>query len=236
MERQEDSNYPVHVAIIIDGNGRWAKKNGESRSFGYQSGSKVVLDMMLAALELHIKYFTIYAFSLENWKRPKEEVDIIMRLIHTSIDEEVILKHNIRFKFLGKSEMLPPELNEYLHHLESVTGEKTEMVFTVCISYSSKSEITDAVKALFNYFTKNKLDINQITENEISRFLSSNFLPNPDLIIRTGGEYRLSNFMLWQSAYSELYFLEKYWPDFNREDLLQAIQHYQKRERRYGGV
>lgn len=231
-----NSSLPEHIAIILDGNGRWAEKQGKNRSYGHQVGSKVIINIMFAALKLNVKFLTVYAFSLENWKRPKEEVDLLMKLIKVSINDSLIPQYNIRFRFLGISETLPAELREYFLNLEDITKNKKGMTFTVCVSYSSRQEITSGVKALFNHIVENKLSIEQITENDISHFLPSSFLPSPDLIIRTGGEYRLSNFMLWQSAYSELYFMEKYWPEFVEEDLLQAIRQYQKRERRFGGI
>lgn len=236
MDLDNKTNKPHHIGIILDGNGRWALKQGKKRNYGHFIGTKNVFDIAKAASDMGIKYFSVYALSLENWKRPKEEINFLIDLFRNSIDEQVIRDNHVKFKVLGKMETLPPDLVDYFHRLENETKEATGMVFTICVSYSSKWEITNAFKSLFKYMKNNDIKIEQITENNINDFMQSNYLPDPDLIIRTGGEYRLSNFMLWQSSYSELYFTDKLWPDFRKEDLASAIHFFQSRERRYGNI
>ncbi len=227
---------PEHIAIILDGNGRWAAKQGQKRSFGHCAGAKVVFRIAEAAARLHIPYLTVYALSIENWKRPKEEIDYLMELFRNSIDEQTIFRNRIRFHVLGKTDTLPSDLAKYLSELEKRTAEATGMVFTICISYSSKWEITEAVKALYRHVTAAELSIDAISDKDIADFMPSRLLPDPDLIIRSGGEKRLSNFMLWQASYSELYFTETLWPDFTPEDLNKAVRFYQSRDRRYGNI
>ena len=234
--KDEIKNNPVHVAIIIDGNGRWGIENWNDRCYGHLRGSEVVFEILVTAANLGIKYFTVYAFSTENRKRPKEEVDYLMNPFRSGFNEELVQKHSIRFNVLGIMETLPQELVEYLHYLEKSTQENTGMMFSFCLNYSSRVEITNAVKDLFHHVRGNGIEIDRITESDITQFLQSGYLPDPDLVIRTGGELRLSNFMLWQLAYSELFFTDKYWPAFKTEDFLYAIRQYQKRNRRYGNI
>ncbi len=223
---------PRHIAIIIDGNGRWAKKNGKDRNYGHLIGSRVVFDTLKTITELGVEFFTVYALSLENWKRPVEETSYLLDLFMHSMDEETIMNCNVRFRLLGRLDTLPQEVSDYLLGLEERTKANTGTVFTLCISYSGRWEIMEALRQA--------LEIGKtaepVSEQAIARLMPSSYLPNPDLIIRTGGESRLSNFMLWQSAYAELYFTDVLWPDFKREDLLYAIGYYQARERRFGNI
>lgn len=232
----QNENIPNHIAVIIDGNGRWAIKRGENRSYGHKIGTQVVFDIAKAAASRGIGYLTIYALSIDNLKRPKEEVDYLIGLFQNSMDEETILKNNIRFRFLGKKEMLPERLVTYLLELEKRTAEATGMVFTLCVCYSAKWELTEAVKRLYKDIADKSSDISAIEKEDIARCMPSSFLPDPDLIIRSGGEKRLSDFMLWQASYSELYFTETLWPDFTSDDLNKAIRFYQNRDRRYGNI
>lgn len=236
MNNTEYIKIPHHIGLILDGNGRWALKQGKTRNYGHCIGAKNVFNIAKYAVEKGIDYLTVYALSLENWKRPKKEVEYLIELFGNSIDECVIRENNIRFKVLGDLSTLPPDLVNYLMKLEYETNDATGLVFTICISYSSKWEITKACKSLYKYVQANGLSITQITENDINRFMDSAYMPAPDLIIRTGGEYRLSNFMLWQSSYSELYFSSKLWPEFEEKDLDDAIKFYQGRERRFGNI
>lgn len=236
MNLDNKTNKPRHIGIILDGNGRWALRQGKKRNYGHFIGAKIVFDIAKAAADIGIEYLSVYALSLENWKRPKAEIDYLLDLFKNSIDERIIYDNHVKFKVLGKLETLPQNLVDYLHRLEHETEDATGMVFTICINYSSKWEMTDAFKSLSKYIKANNTDIEQITENDINKFMPSYYLPEPDLIIRTGGEYRLSNFMLWQASYSELYFTDKLWPDFKKEDLIAAIDFFQSRERRYGNV
>lgn len=221
-----------HLAIIIDGNGRWAKRKGKSRNYGHLMGSKVVFDTLQAVTELGVKYFTIYALSLENWKRPPQEMDYLLNLFRYSMDEKRIMDCNARFRFLGKRDTLPYEVSNYLQSLEEKTKVHTGITFTMCISYSGRWEIMEVLRQA----SENGKLPEPISEQNVMNLMPSSYLPDPDLIIRTGGEKRLSNFMLWQSAYSELYFTDVLWPDFTREDLMEAVRYYFSRERRFGNV
>lgn len=223
---------PRHIAIIIDGNGRWAKNRGKDRNYGHMIGSRVVFDTLRTIVELGVEYFTVYALSLENWKRPKEETDYLLHLFMHAMDEETIMSCNVSFKLLGRLDTLPHEVRDYLRGLEERTRAHTGTVFTLCISYSGRWEIMEALRQAseMGKFTE------AVSEQAVARLMPSSYLPDPDLIIRTGGESRLSNFMLWQSAYAELYFTDVLWPDFKREDLLDAIGYYQGRERRFGNI
>ena len=233
-EQIDKSRIPAHVAIIMDGNGRWAKQRGQARSFGHQSGAETVHIIAEEAARLGVKYLTLYTFSTENWNRPVDEVAALMSLLMDSIEEETFMKNNISFRIIGDTAKLPVEVLERLNQCIERTSINTGMCLTLALSYSSKWEITEAVRQIAAKIQNDKLAIEDIDDNLISAHLSTNYMPDPDLLIRTGGEIRLSNYLLWQCAYSELYFCETFWPDFREEEFCKAIYDYQKRERRFG--
>ena len=230
----DKSRIPAHIAIIMDGNGRWAKQRGEARSFGHQAGAETVHVIAEEAARLGVKYLTLYTFSTENWKRPAEEVSALMHLLMDSIEEETLMKNNIRFRIIGEMAKLPVHVAERLEQCIAHTSDNTGMTLVLALSYSSKWEITNAVKQIVEQVASHKLAINDITDQTIDKYLETRFMPDPDLLIRTGGELRLSNYLLWQCAYSELYFCDTFWPDFKEEEFCKAIYDYQQRERRFG--
>lgn len=230
----DKSRIPAHIAIIMDGNGRWAKQRGEARSFGHQAGAETVHVIAEEAARLGVKYLTLYTFSTENWKRPAEEVSALMHLLMDSIEEETLMKNNIRFRIIGEMAKLPVHVAERLEQCIAHTSGNTGMTLVLALSYSSKWEITNAVKQIAEQVESHKLAINDITDQTIDKYLETRFMPDPDLLIRTGGELRLSNYLLWQCAYSELYFCDTFWPDFKEEEFCKAIYDYQQRERRFG--
>lgn len=230
----DKSQIPAHIAIIMDGNGRWAKQRGMARSYGHQAGAETVHAIAEEAARLGIKYLTLYTFSTENWKRPAEEVSALMSLLMDSIEEDTLMKNNIRFRIIGETEKLPADVFERLNQCIAHTAGNTGMCLVLALSYSSKWEITEAVKQIASQVENHQLAIADITDQTIDRFLSTRFMPDPDLLIRTGGEIRLSNYLLWQCAYSELYFCDTFWPDFKEEEFCKAIYDYQQRERRFG--
>jgi undecaprenyl diphosphate synthase len=229
---------PLHIAVIMDGNGRWAKQKGKLRIFGHQHGVTAVRDTAEAAAELGIKYLTLYAFSTENWNRPRLEVDTLMTLLVNTINKELktLKKNNIRLLAIGDLEQLPAdckrELKEAIHETRNHDG----LSLVIALSYSSRWEITEAVKKISMKVQSGELKASDITEQTIAANLNTAGMPDPELMIRTSGEHRLSNYLLWQIAYAELYFSPKLWPDFRREDLYEAIVDYQQRERRFGMV
>lgn len=227
---------PTHVAVIMDGNGRWAKERGEDRIFGHQHGVVSVRECTEAAAELGVKYLTMYAFSTENWDRPKEEVDLLMELLIDTIEKETptLNKNNIRLTAIGDLERLPAGAREKLDKCMSDTSGNTRMNLVLALSYSSRWEITNAAKKIAEKVKNSQLNIEDITDETISQHLTTKHIPDPDLMIRTSGEIRISNFLLWQSAYTEFYFTETHWPDFRKENFYQALVDYQKRERRFG--
>ncbi|MBW7845156.1 MAG: isoprenyl transferase [Bacteroidia bacterium] len=230
------NNLPEHVAIVMDGNGRWAKKQGKLRVFGHQNGVKSVRNVTEAAAEIGVKYLTLYAFSTENWNRPKLEITALMELLVSTIKKETatLMKNNIRLAAIGDLNSLPAKCqNELLTAIEE-TKNNTRMTLVLALSYSSKWDITNAVKQISQKVKEGILDVNQINDNTITEHLSTSAIPNPELMIRTSGEYRISNFLLWELAYSELYFTETFWPDFSKEEFYAAIVDFQKRERRFG--
>ena len=233
-EQIDKTRVPEHIAIIMDGNGRWAKQRGQIRTFGHQAGAETVHVITEEAAKLGVKYLTLYTFSTENWNRPQDEVSALMSLLMDQLEEETFMKNNIRFCVIGENEKLPKEVLERLNQCITRTSGNTGMSLILALSYSSKWEITEAVKKIAAEVKENKLDINNITDKTIDAHLATNFMPDPDLLIRTGGEIRLSNYLLWQCAYSELYFCDTFWPDFDGEELCKAICDYQKRERRFG--
>ena len=227
---------PNHVAIIMDGNGRWAKKVGEERIFGHQNGVKSVKECTEAAAELGIKYLTLYAFSTENWNRPKEEVDALMALLVHTINSETesLNKNNIRLYAIGNLDSLPIETRNELNQAIENTKNNTRLNLVLALSYSSKWEIINAIQNIAQSVKNNELNISDINDDLLSAHLTTKNIPDPELLIRTSGELRISNFLLWQLAYSELYFTDKLWPEFTKQDFYDAIADFQQRERRFG--
>jgi undecaprenyl diphosphate synthase len=227
---------PVHVAVIMDGNGRWAAQHGKERIFGHQQGVEAVRTVIEATAELGIKYLTLYAFSTENWDRPDDEVNALMRIMVQSLNNETdkLIKNNIRLTAIGDLDGLAADVRARLSDTINVTSGSTGLGLIVAMSYSSRWEIIRAAKKIAGDVTGGLLKIESIDENEFSKRLTTKDIPDPDLMIRTSGELRISNFLLWQLAYAELYFTEKLWPDFGKEDLYEAIIDFQKRERRFG--
>ncbi|OFX59330.1 MAG: di-trans,poly-cis-decaprenylcistransferase [Bacteroidetes bacterium GWA2_30_7] len=236
INKLDKQNLPCHVAIIMDGNGRWAKSLGKSRSFGHKNGVNSVREVTEASAELGIKYLTLYAFSTENWNRPIFEINTLMSLLVSSINKEIktLIKNNIRLLTIGNTESLPKKVQKELLKAIEITSKHTGLTLVLALSYSSRWEIINAINKL-NQDIKNEIVTNDIiTEELFSKYLTTHDIPDPDLLIRTSGEYRISNFLLWQIAYSELYFTKKLWPDFNRNDFYEAIFDLQNRERRFG--
>jgi undecaprenyl diphosphate synthase len=227
---------PKHIAIIMDGNGRWAKDKGKLRIFGHHNGVVSVRDVVEGAVELGIEYLTLYTFSAENWNRPKLEVMAIMELLVSTIDKEIntFMKNNVRLNAIGDLDMLPEKCYTELTNAIKKTSVNTGLTLTLALSYSSRREIVYAAKNIAARVSSGELKLEDINEEVFENNLFTNGMPNPELLIRTSGEYRISNYLLWQIAYAELYFTSKLWPDFRREDLFEAILDYQKRERRFG--
>lgn len=234
MQQLDNSRIPAHVAIIMDGNGRWAKAKGMPRTAGHVEGVATVKKITEEATRLGIKYLTLYTFSTENWNRPVEEIEALMNLILTNLEEEIFMKSNVRFRMIGEMERLPQSVQVRLNECIERTSTNTGMTMVIALSYSSRWEIARAAKLLANEVKDGKLRVEDITEESISTHLTTDFMPDPDLLIRTGGELRISNYLLWQCAYSEFYFTDQYWPDFNEESLREAIADYQQRQRRFG--
>lgn len=233
-EQIDMTRIPAHIAIIMDGNGRWAKARGMNRSMGHQQGVVAVREITEAASNLGVKFLTLYTFSTENWNRPVEEVAALMSLILTSLEEELFMKNNVRLKIIGDLTRVPDHVKESILRCEKNTSVNTGMTMVVALSYSSKWEITQAVRNIAQEAAEGKISLDDIDDKMIDQHLATAFMPDPELLIRTGGEVRLSNYLLWQCAYSELYFCDTFWPDFDTEALCQAIWHYQNRERRFG--
>ncbi len=231
-----DKRLPSHVAIIMDGNGRWAKQRGNARVFGHKHGVKAVREVTEAAAELGIQYLTLYAFSTENWNRPKTEVDALMSLLVSTISSETstLMKNNVRLNTIGNRESLPSGVQAKLQGCIEKTSSNTGLTLTLALSYSSRWEIIEAFKCVASKVKDSQMDINDINANLISDHLSTGGMPDPELMIRTSGEHRISNFLLWQLAYSELYFCDVLWPDFRRDDFYRALLNFQGRERRFG--
>lgn len=233
-EQVDLGRIPQHIAIIMDGNGRWAKQRGHERSFGHQAGAETVHTISRVASNLGVKYLTLYTFSTENWNRPSNEVAALMALLFDSIEEEMFMKNNISFRMIGDISKLPANVQERLNTCVKNTSHNTGMCLVLALSYSSRWEMTEAVRHIADLVKKGEMSPEEITSDTIAGNLTTYFMPDPDLLIRTGGEIRLSNYLLWQCAYSELYFCDTFWPDFQEEELLKAICDYQKRERRFG--
>ncbi len=237
-EKIDKNNLPAHVAIIMDGNGRWAKKKGNQRIFGHKNGVKAVRDTVEGAGELGVQYLTLYAFSTENWNRPKKEVDALMTLLITTINSETdtLLKNNVRLLTIGDTEGLPKNVKEKLNAVIEKTANNTGLKLVLALNYSARWEIVNAVKNILTDSKKTDINIEKINNEYFEGYLNTKDIPDPDLLIRTSGEFRISNFLIWQIAYTELYFTDVLWPDFRREDLYNAIINYQQRERRFGKI
>lgn len=229
-------NVPKHIAIIMDGNGRWAQKKGEDRAFGHIQGVSGVREALKGCLELNIEYLTLYAFSTENWNRPKEEVDALMELmVHTISGElDTLNKKNVRLKVIGNTSDLPSDCRETLFDAIEKTSKNTKLTLVLALSYSSKWEIIEAVKSISTDVKNGDLSVDNISAELFSSNMSTKDIPDPEILIRTSGEKRISNFLLWQLAYSELFFLDILWPDFKTKDLFNVISDFQNRERRFG--
>ena len=225
---------PQHIAIIMDGNGRWATERGKQRSYGHRAGVDTVRKITSECTRLGVKFLTLYTFSTENWSRPADEVAALMGLVLSSLEDEIFMKNNVRFRVIGDMGRLPAEVRAKLEETMEHTRGNTAMTMVVALSYSSKWEITNAVKDIASDVKAGKIGLDDISEDMISSRLQTNFMPDPELLIRTGGELRISNYLLWQIAYSELYFCDTYWPDFDEECLHKAIASYQNRQRRFG--
>lgn len=228
---------PNHIAIILDGNGRWAKKRGMPRSYGHVKGCENLEDICEVAKELGVKYLTVYAFSTENWKRSKEEVDGLMKLFRNYLKKciKISQKNNMRVKVIGDVSAFDPDIQESIAKLENFSKDFTELHFQIALNYGSRDEITRAVNRILEDQKAGKLET-PVEEETISNYLDTAGIPDPDLMIRTSGELRLSNYLLWQLAYTEFYFTDVPWPDFKRDELVKAIEKYNERDRRYGGV
>lgn len=236
IERIDKSRVPHHIAIIMDGNGRWAKQQGENRVFGHYEGVNSVREVVEAAGEAGVDYITLYAFSTENWNRPKEEVDALMELLVATISLETpkLNAKNVRLRAIGDLSTLPASCRQELQEAMATTETNTGLTLILALSYSSKWEIMTAVRQLGEDVLAGKLKPSDIREKDLEKYLCTNEYPDPELMIRTSGEHRISNFLLWQLAYAEFYFTEKLWPEFRKEDLFQAIINFQNRERRFG--
>ncbi|MBP5388526.1 MAG: isoprenyl transferase [Prevotella sp.] len=234
MNNLDTNRIPQHIAIIMDGNGRWALEQGKPRSFGHQAGVDTVRRITSECTRLGVKFLTLYTFSTENWNRPMDEIASLMSLVLSSLEDEIFMKNNVRFRVVGEIERLPKDVQEKLQETMDHTAGNTTMQMVVALSYSSRWEITRATRLIAEEVKEGKIRPEDIDEEMISQHLVTNFMPDPDLLIRTGAEVRVSNYMLWQIAYSELYFCDTYWPNFMEEDLHEAIRVYQSRQRRFG--
>ncbi|MBO4821957.1 MAG: isoprenyl transferase [Prevotella sp.] len=234
MNNLDFNRIPEHIAIIMDGNGRWALEQGKPRSFGHQAGVDAVRRITSECTRLGVKFLTLYTFSTENWNRPVDEIASLMSLVLSSLEDEIFMKNNVRFRVIGEIERLPKEVQEKLQETMDHTAGNTTMQMIVALSYSSRWEITRATRQIAQEVREGKVKVEDIDEEMMSKHMVTNFMPDPDLLIRTGAEVRVSNYLLWQIAYSELYFCDTYWPDFMEEDLHKAIQCYQSRQRRFG--
>lgn len=235
---EENLKIPAHVALILDGNGRWAKKRGLPRQLGHKKGCETLEQVAEDAARLGIRYLTVYGFSTENWKRPEEEVGALMQLFRFYAKRLLAMaeKNNIRVRMIGERSRFAPDIVGAINVLEEKTKKNTGMTFVIAVNYGSRDEITRAVRKIMTDVEKGKIAPEDMTEKVFASYLDTAGIPDPDLMIRTSGELRLSNYLLWQLAYSELYVTECLWPDFNKEELLNAIRQYNKRERRFGGV
>ena len=238
MEPNKSTNVPKHLAVILDGNGRWAKKKGMPRNYGHAQGSKNVEDMCEIVYNMGIEYFTVYAFSTENWNRPEDEVTALMRLLRDYMKNCIkrASKNNMKVRVIGDKSRLAEDIRLSIEELEEATRENTGLKFTIAINYGSRDEIIRAVMRIGEKIAAGTIAPQEITEELIAGELDTAGMPDPDLLIRTSGEQRISNFLLWQLAYTEFYFTPVYWPDFNKEELEKAVEAYNSRDRRYGKV
>ena len=239
MKKIEDidlSRVPRHVAIIMDGNGRWAQKQSQIRLFGHQHATQAVREAVEAAARLHVGFLTLYTFSTENWNRPKAEVDGPMQLIVKTVDEETptLMKNNVRMRVVGDTSRLPEASWRSLQQIIATTSGNTGTTLTLALSYSSRWEIAEALKGIVSDAANGTIKKDDIDEETLRNYLATNYMPDPDLLIRTGGELRVSNFLLWQMAYTEFYFTDLLWPDFRQEHFFEAVYDFQNRQRRYG--
>ena len=230
----DKNRIPQHVAIIMDGNGRWAKQRGLPRTAGHAEGVETVKKITTEATRLGIKYLTLYTFSTENWNRPAPEIEALMTLILDNLEEEIFMKNDVRFRAIGGLELLPPKVQKRLQKCMERTAGNKAMTMNVMLSYSSRWELTQVMQHMAHDVKAGTLQPEDITEKLISERLLTNFMPDPDLLIRTGGELRISNYLLWQCAYTEFYFCDTYWPDFDEACLQKAIEDFQQRQRRFG--
>lgn len=235
-DKLNTENIPNHIAIIMDGNGRWAEKHGKARVFGHESGVESVRSVVEGAGEIGVKHLTLYAFSTENWARPQKEVEALMELLVHAIEmeTEALMKNNVRLSAIGDLDSMPAKVKEKLTGCIEKLSQNTGLNLILALSYSAKWEIINAVRNIVEDAVKNEIRADEINNELFSAYLNTAQIPDPELLIRTSGEFRISNFLLWQIAYSELYFTEKLWPDFRKEDLYEAIYDFQHRERRFG--
>ena len=238
MTKQElDMNrVPEHIAIIMDGNGRWATERGWDRTMGHKAGIDTVKRITSECARLGVKYLTLYTFSTENWNRPAYEIEAIMNLVLDFIEMELFTDNNVRFRMIGDFQRLAESVQKKIRYMEELTAKNDGMTMVVAMSYSSRWELTNATKEIAARVAAGEMTPDEVSEDTISQHLTTSFMPDPDLLIRTGGEVRISNYLLWQIAYTELYFCDTYWPDFGEQDLYKAIVSYQQRQRRYGGA
>jgi undecaprenyl diphosphate synthase len=234
----DKNNLPRHIAIIMDGNGRWAKERGRTRTAGHREGIERVREIVRAAGELGIEAMTFFAFSTENWSRPRAEVSFLMRYLDSFIEKEIakLHKNNIRFRFIGRENPVPKALIAKIRKAEKLTVANTGTTVVLALNYGSRQEIVEGAKRFAEDVKSGKVSIEELDPERLGSYLYTAGLPDPDLLIRTSGEMRISNFLLWQLSYAELYFPKVYWPDFRRKDFEEAIEEYQKRERRFGGI
>jgi undecaprenyl diphosphate synthase len=235
-DKIDRTKLPEHIAIIMDGNGRWAQKKGNQRIFGHKNGVKAVREAVEGAGEIGVKYLTLYAFSTENWNRPKQEIDALMSLLVSTLNSEsgTLMDNNVRLRSIGDISGLPKNVQQNLSEIIKKTEKNTGLNLILALNYSARWEILNAVRNILAESKKSEIELNQINTDFFEKYLNTYGIPDPDLLIRTSGEYRISNFLIWQIAYTELYFTEVLWPDFDRNELFNAIINYQNRERRYG--
>ena len=235
MTAELDKNrIPQHIAIIMDGNGRWAMDRGLDRTFGHKEGVETVKKITSECARLGVKYLTLYTFSTENWNRPAYEIEALMGLVLSFVEMNLFTDNNIKFRMVGDMDRLPQSVQDKIHYMEDLTKDNTRMTVVMAMSYSSKQELARATRLIAEEVKDGKLKAEDISEQTINDHLWTNFMPDPELLIRTGGELRISNYLLWQCAYSEFYFCDTYWPDFDEEALHKAIADYQSRQRRFG--
>ena len=231
-------NSPKNIAIIMDGNGRWAQQRNKNRTSGHKEGVKTLKKIVKAAANLNLESLTVYAFSTENWKRPKAEVNFLLTLMRQTMRNEVeeLIEKGVKVKFIGRKDALSKNLTDEIEYIEQCSTNNKKLTLNIAFNYGGRAEITDAAKKLAEAYKADKLTLDQFDEDDFSDYLYNNKLQEVELLIRTGGDMRLSNFLLWQSAYAELYFTDKFWPDFEEKDLINAIEEFKQGERRFGGL